>query len=82
MVFKKYQNMTKMTSHFASSVQFFPRNVHLKSILTHSVPPPSGFSDLPTALQCQPDYACLFLSESGNDLPFLFKDLGTKTFGP
>ena len=49
MVLKKYQNMTKKTSNFASSVQFSPRNIHVKSLSTHSVPPP--LSDFRTFLR-------------------------------
>ena len=40
MVFKKYQNMTKMTSHFASSVQFFPQKYASKIYLNSQCPPP------------------------------------------
>ena len=52
MVLQNYQNLIKMTS--ITSVAFSGGlNVHVKSISTHSLPP-TGYSDLPTALNRLP----------------------------
>ena len=53
-LFKKFQNMIKMASNFASSVATgFQGNVHEKTLLSkHSTPTPPRFLYLPLSLVC------------------------------